>query len=128
VAVSGSFYLSGLWPPMAEAVRYLQAYCAYYNYEGEVTSGFRSFQEQTALYAQGRTQDEITRHVAKHGAGGAVTDAVAGQSAHNYGLAVDIEGRDSAAIHELAAAMGFQTVDWDPDHIEWPSWRSLVGR
>lgn len=45
----------------------------------EVTQGLRSFDEQAKLYAQGRT-----------GAGRIVTNARAGQSLHNFGLAVDV--------------------------------------
>jgi hypothetical protein len=44
-----------------------------------VVSGFRTFAEQDALYAQGRTTP-----------GNIVTPARGGESAHNYGLAVDI--------------------------------------
>ena len=44
-----------------------------------VTSGYRSFAEQNALYAQGRTKP-----------GNIVTNAKGGQSLHNYGLAVDV--------------------------------------
>lgn len=43
------------------------------------TSGYRSFKEQDALYAQGRTKP-----------GKIVTYAVAGSSYHNYGLAQDV--------------------------------------
>jgi peptidoglycan L-alanyl-D-glutamate endopeptidase CwlK len=45
----------------------------------EVVSGFRSYTEQTKLYAQGRTSP-----------GKPVTDARAGESFHNFGLAVDV--------------------------------------
>lgn len=44
----------------------------------KMTSGFRSFAEQTKLYNQGRTNNEPI-----------VTNAKAGQSNHNYGLAID---------------------------------------
>jgi hypothetical protein len=44
-----------------------------------VTSGLRTFAEQDALYAQGRTTP-----------GDIVTKARAGQSNHNYGLAADV--------------------------------------
>jgi len=127
MALSGTSYLSGLWPPFSAAVRYLQAYCSYYNLEGSIVSGLRSNQEQTRLYAQGRTPYEVAHQVSKQGAGGSVTDAPAGSSAHNYGLAVDVEGRDQARIIALAAALGFGTVSWDPAHIEWPNWRALLG-
>jgi len=128
MAVSGTSYLYGLWPPFSEAVRYLLAYASYYNLEGSIVSGLRSLQEQAGLYAQGRTQSEILNRVSKRGAGGSVTDAPPGSSAHNYGLAVDIEGRDQARIIQLARAIGFGTVSWDPAHIEWPGWQNLVGR
>jgi LAS superfamily LD-carboxypeptidase LdcB len=128
VAISGTSYLYGLWPPFAEAVRYLLAWSQSYGLEGRIASGYRSMAEQTALYSQGRSQSEILNRVAKRGIAGAVTDAPAGESAHNYGLAVDIEGRDQGAIIQLARAIGFATVSWDPAHIEWPGWRSLVGK
>jgi peptidoglycan L-alanyl-D-glutamate endopeptidase CwlK len=43
-----------------------------------LTSGYRSKKEQNELYAQGRSKP-----------GQVVTNAKAGQSYHNYGLAVD---------------------------------------
>ena len=127
MAVSGTWYLSGLWPPFSEAVQYLLAWAQYYDLSGEIVSGYRTMTEQEALYRQGRTQDEINRRVAMHGARGSVTDAAAGSSPHNYGLAVDVQGRDQSTIVQLARAIGFGTVSWDPAHIEWPGWRSLVG-
>lgn len=45
----------------------------------EVNSGLRTFQEQDALYAQGRSKP-----------GKRVTNARGGQSNHNYGIAVDL--------------------------------------
>lgn len=48
------------------------------NVDMRVTDGFRSFQEQDNLYAQGRTRP-----------GNIVTGARGGQSWHNYGTAVD---------------------------------------
>lgn len=50
------------------------------NYKMKITHGFRSFAEQNALYAQGRTDKSNP----------IVTNAKAGQSMHNYGLAIDI--------------------------------------
>ena len=44
-----------------------------------ITQGLRTFAEQTALYAQGRTLP-----------GKIVTYAPAGESYHNYGLAIDV--------------------------------------
>lgn len=64
-----------------ELVRRLQA-------EGlnfKVTSGTRTWAEQTRLYAQGRTA-----------AGQRVTNAKAGQSWHNFGVAADLTAFDKA--------------------------------
>lgn len=119
---------SGLWPPFAAAVTYLQAWCSHLGLRGSVVSGYRSPEEQAELYAQGRTPLEISRRVSKRGQGGAVTDAPPGSSAHNYGLAVDVEGPDQLEIVELARQMGFGTVSWDPAHLEWPNWQQLVRR
>jgi hypothetical protein len=53
-----------------------------------VTQGLRTFEEQDALYTQGRTVP-----------GKIVTNAKGGQSYHNYGLAIDVaEIKDSEAI------------------------------
>lgn len=60
-----------------------------------LTSGLRSFDEQTALYAQGRTKP-----------GPIVTWAKAGESLHNYGVAADF-CRDKDTKRE-----GLQP-DWD---------------
>lgn len=45
----------------------------------QITSGYRSFSEQTKLYNQGRTDKSQPK----------VTNAKAGESNHNYGLAID---------------------------------------
>ncbi len=63
-------------------------------------SGYRSFEEQTVLYNQGRTTS-----------GQIVTAADAGQSSHNYGLAADV-CRD-----EFIDRAGLQP-DYMPDHYE----------
>lgn len=62
-----------------------------YGFNLYVSSGFRSFADQDALYAQGRT---VNGHI--------VTNAPAGRSIHNYGLAIDV------ADH----AYGLN-IDWD---------------
>jgi peptidoglycan LD-endopeptidase CwlK len=56
-----------------------------------VIQGMRSFEESNALYAQGRTEP-----------GPIVTDAPAGESYHNYGLAFDFamvtDGKDDDVV------------------------------
>jgi peptidoglycan L-alanyl-D-glutamate endopeptidase CwlK len=66
-----------------------------------ITQGLRTFDEQAQLYAIGRTK-----------AGKKVTNAKAGQSIHNYGLAVDI-----CLIIDGKTASWDTARDWDDDKI-----------
>jgi len=66
-----------------------------------ITQGLRTFDEQAQLYAVGRTK-----------AGKKVTNAKAGQSIHNYGLAVDM-----CLIIDGKAASWDTAKDWDDDKI-----------
>lgn len=86
-----------------------------------VVSGYRSFAEQTELYAQGRTKP-----------GSIVTNARAGRSLHNYGLAVDVvpldaNGRPNWNVgndvwQKIGAAGKRQGMEWGGD------WTSFVDR
>ena len=74
----------------------------------------RTFAEQTALFAQGRTKP-----------GSKVTNAKAGQSFHNYGLAVDIVllyDSDGNGSFDKASWDVFK--DWDNDGIA--DWQEVV--
>lgn len=62
--------------PLAES---FLASCKAAGYDMLVTCTLRSYEEQTELYAQGRTAP-----------GKIVTKAKPGSSAHNYGLALDV--------------------------------------
>ncbi|MBE8727991.1 M15 family metallopeptidase [Flavobacterium hungaricum] len=64
-----------------------------------ITQGLRTFVEQDALYAQGRTKP-----------GKIVTNAKGGQSIHNYAFAVDI-----ALIIDQKTASWDVKADWDGD-------------
>ena len=73
-----------------------------------IVQGYRTFEEQAALYAQGRTKP-----------GSIVTNAKPGSSFHNYGLAIDfcllIDGKEiSWDINK----------DWDGDGAA--DWREVV--
>lgn len=78
------------------------------------THTLRTFTEQDALYAIGRTKK-----------GSRVTNARGGQSYHNYGLAVDIVllvDKDSNGTHETAV---WDTKgDYDNDRIA--DWQEIV--
>lgn len=75
------------------------------NAKARITSAFRSVQEQTALYAKGRTA-----------AGKIVTNAKGGYSVHNYGLAFDFclitDGGKYASWDYLKDYDGDLTPDW----------------
>jgi peptidoglycan L-alanyl-D-glutamate endopeptidase CwlK len=74
----------------------------------------RTFAEQDALYAQGRTKP-----------GKVVTNAKGGQSYHNYGLAVDI-----VLIRDMDGNGSFETASWDTkldaDGDGQPDWMEVV--
>lgn len=124
--ISPGLHLSGLWPPFAEAVRYLLAWADSVGYQGELVSGYRSQGEQLRLYRIGRTLEQVRDRVSLQGRNGSVTDAWPGESPHQYGLAVDVEGPSQQPVVRLAHAIGFGTVSWDPAHVEWPNWRRLL--
>lgn len=78
------------------------------------THVLRTFEEQNALYAQGRTKK-----------GKVVTNAKGGQSFHNYGLAVDIcilVDTDKNGTFETASFDPLK--DWDGDRIA--DWQEVV--
>ena len=81
-----------------------------------VISGLRSYDEQAALYARGRT----TR-------GPKVTNARPGHSNHNFGLAFDVgvfEGSDYLGDSPKYKALGVLGTDLG---LEWGgNWRSIV--
>ncbi|WP_214740188.1 MULTISPECIES: M15 family metallopeptidase [unclassified Exiguobacterium] len=98
--------------------------------EVRLTSGYRSAKEQNALYAQGRSKP-----------GQVVTNAKAGQSYHNYGLAVDFviihnnkadydlnadrnrnDVPDWQELGELGKALGFE---WGGDWNSFPDYPHL---
>ena len=73
-------------PEFASVISSVLHELAAQGYKPKVVSGFRSFEEQNYLYSLGRTRS-----------GSIVTNAEAGESWHNYGLAVDIalQGADA---------------------------------
>ena len=97
-----------------------------------ITCTYRSPAEQDALYAIGRTKP-----------GRKVTNAKAGESAHNFGLALDFvpmvngkpvwdEGHDAwRKAGNLAASYGLEWAGtWtrfrEYPHVQVPNWRGLV--
>ena len=79
-----------------------------------ITSATRTFAEQNALYAQGRTTG-----------GQIVTNAPQGTSWHNYSLAFDIVDRDKGyetdwnALDKIAEKVGLEhPLKWDLPHFQ----------
>lgn len=81
-----------------------------------IISGLRTFQEQDALYAQGRTSP-----------GDIVTNARAGHSVHNFGLAFDVgvfEGSRFLAESPRYKAVGALGLELG---LEWGgNWKTIV--
>jgi len=82
----------------------------------KIISGTRSYLEQDALYAKGRTSP-----------GKKVTNAAAGHSNHNFGLAADIgifKGREYLGEHPLYRELGVLGkslgMEWGGD------WKTIV--
>lgn len=94
--------LRAVHPSLAARVRTMLDLCAAQGVPFLVTQGLRTWEEQDALYAKGRTKAPIGKKYI-------VTNAKGGQSYHNFGLAIDIVILD---------AIG--KADWDTSH---PGWR-----
>ncbi|MDW8258599.1 MAG: M15 family metallopeptidase [Gammaproteobacteria bacterium] len=108
----------------------------------------RSFEEQAREYAKGRTTPGLPcTHAGKtrvigtceqHPLGLIVTKAKPGQSAHQYGLALDFvplqNGRaqwQNAAAYglaiQLAEARGLQSLrPFESAHLQHPNWKSIA--
>lgn len=113
--------LNGLDPVFRDLLLKWEQKCLYNNLTVELISGRRSFEEQTHLYAQGRTR-----------VGAIVTNARAGYSMHNFGLAIDFTIRVNGIVRndlrsqaaQIAKGMGMvYGGDWvlfpDPPHLEY---------
>lgn len=92
--------LATVLPKLAELVRKMADQLAAEGINIRVTQGLRTWAEQDALYAQGRTEP-----------GHVVTNAKGGESWHNYGAAVDVAPFDDGI------------PDWDLSH---PAWKRIV--
>jgi peptidoglycan LD-endopeptidase CwlK len=126
--------LNDLRPEVRPQVDAFLAACSSAGLNVLVTCTLRSNDEQTALYAQGRTAP-----------GHIVTDAPAGRSAHNYGLALDVvpmvngkpdwNGHDPIwfKIGQLGQNAGLTWLGApgsefpEMPHFEHPDWRALAG-
>jgi len=93
--------LARVHPALATRARAMVELLAHSGVEILITQGLRTWEEQDALYARGRTVEPIGKKFI-------VTNAKGGQSFHNFGLAFDIVVLD---------ALG--KFDWDASHPGW---------
>lgn len=79
---------SALFPPLVRKCREMLSLAQQAGADYYATSGYRGWEEQSALYAQGRLTPSwnATEHPPL---GTPVTKARAGYSAHNFGIAID---------------------------------------
>jgi peptidoglycan LD-endopeptidase CwlK len=109
-------YIATLLPEVRPIVRSLLHKAAQNGINIKVISGLRSYAEQDALYAQGRTKPGIK-----------VTNARGGYSNHNFGIGFDIgvfEGSKYLGESVKYQAVGALGMDLG---LEWGgSWKSFV--
>ncbi len=126
--------MAKLQPELLPYGRMLVARAASIGIEIKLISGYRSYAEQDALFAIGRTT-QLNR--------GHVTDAKGGESNHNFGIAFDVgvfEGKtyipNDPAPYDAVGAIGTEIgLEWggnwksfnDKPHYQLrPAWASLM--
>lgn len=92
--------LGELHPELAEKIRTMSVMLSEENIEIRVVQGLRTWDQQQALYDEGRTMP-----------GRIVTEAQAGYSWHNFGMAADCAPFDDGV------------PDWNPSH---PAWKRMI--
>jgi peptidoglycan L-alanyl-D-glutamate endopeptidase CwlK len=111
--------LEKVHPELSKRIRDLIEAFAQRGTQVEVVQGLRTFAEQDALYAQGRTKP-----------GARVTNARGGQSNHNYGLAVDlcpfVNGKPDFTANSTFVAIGTEAVKRG---LEWGgNWKKFIDK
>lgn len=121
-----SIHLRGLHPVVRAAAEDALALAHHFGITPVVTSTYRSWAEQSRLYARHR------RCVAQ-GRFPSAPDCKypanrPGDSAHNYGLAFDswVPARDVANWTLIRDVIGFRVPAHDAVHGEVPGWRDLL--
>lgn len=113
---------SGLLPAVQKLADLFIALAATEGFNLRVTSGWRSFEEQEKLYAQGRTTP-----------GKIVTNARAGESWHNWGCAFDVADRirgydiDWERVGKIGERCGFEWGGRWAGFIDRPHFQLTLG-
>lgn len=102
--------LKSVHPQLAAKINQMAEMLKQEGIDFEVVQGLRTWSEQDALYQQGRTTP-----------GNIVTNAPAGSSWHNFGLAVDC----CPYKHDgnLQGTNPDKVLDWNPSH---PVWQRMI--
>ncbi|WP_215782032.1 M15 family metallopeptidase [Paludibacterium sp. B53371] len=95
--------IEDLHPDLQPLCREFLSRCTAAGVEPLITCTYRSGAEQDELYAQGRTKP-----------GPRVTNARAGQSAHNF----SIKGQPAARAFDVVPVIGGKPI-WDASHPHW---------
>ncbi|MBD0372614.1 MAG: peptidoglycan-binding protein [Pyrinomonadaceae bacterium] len=112
--------LDKVHPALATRIETLLVSLAQHGLQVEVVQGLRTFAEQDALFAQGRTKP-----------GPVVTRARGGQSNHNYGLAVDLVPFNNGQPNWNAPLGVWTTIGREAEKLglEWGGdWRKFVDK
>lgn len=99
--------LKDVYPVLAQKIRQMAQVLQSEGTQIRVVQGLRTWAQQDALYAQGRTTK-----------GNIITNVPGGSSWHCFGLAVDCV----PAVNGITA---FYVPDWDSDHPTWKRMEAL---
>lgn len=97
-----------IYPPLADKITRVLVELEAEGIEARVTQGLRTWAEQDALYAQGRTAP-----------GEIVTNCPGGKSYHNFGLAADI-------VPSVYGPDQPYNPDWHSQHPTWKRMEALA--
>lgn len=110
--------LKQVHPALAERVFAAAAALRLRGIQVEVVQGLRTFAQQDALYAQGRTAP-----------GPRVTNARGGQSNHNFGLAVDLCPIAQGRPNWETPASVWEATGAEAAGLEWGGrWKTIIDR
>lgn len=116
--VRGREKLVGLYDPWRQWCDWMLTYLDQRGFEPTVTSGLRTYGEQTRLYMAylaGRSR---------------LPAAPPGRSAHNYGLAIDVWAGNGqqGAMMSIVYSLGGELVSGDPPHVQYPGFSTWIHR
>jgi|SRR6185312_796491 len=98
--------LAQVYPRLADKIEKLSTRCIQEGFYITVPEGLRDWDYQHGLWLKGRNPDGTFIDSVHHK--GVVTNADAGHSWHNFGLAVDCDPEDKNGV-----------IDWNADHPQW---------